>query len=55
MRFISSTKKKYSVQRQALINQINRITPDFDKKSSPQSIKLIMNLKKHHVNKYENT
>ena len=30
---------KYSVQRQAFINQINRIIiPDFDKKSSPESI-----------------
>ena len=43
--------KKYSVQRQAFINQINRIIPDFDKKSSPESIKLIMNSKEHHVNK----
>ena len=42
---------KYSVQRQAFINQINRIIPDFDKKSSPESIKLIMNSKEHHVNK----
>ena len=33
------------------INQINRIIPDFDKKSSPESIKLIMNSKEHHVNK----
>ena len=39
------------VQRQAFINQINRIIPDFDKKSSPESIKLIMNSKEHHVNK----
>ena len=28
-----------------------RIIPDFDKKSSPESIKLIMNSKEHHVNK----
>ena len=42
---------KYSVQRQALIDQINRIIPDFDKKLSPESIKLIMNSKGHHVNK----
>ena len=45
---------KYSVQRQvrqAFINQINRIIPDFDKKSSPESIKLIMNSNEHHVNK----
>ena len=41
---------KYSVQRQAFINQINQIIPDFDKKSSPESIKLIINLKEHHVN-----
>ena len=42
---------KYSVQRQAFINQSNRIIPDFNKKSSPESIKLIMNSKEHHVNK----
>ena len=42
---------KYSVQRQAFINQINRIIPDFDKKSSPESVKLIMNSKAYHVNK----
>ena len=42
---------KYSVQRQAFINQINRIIPEFDKKSSPESIKLIMNSKEHHINK----
>ena len=42
---------KYSVQRQAFIDQINRIILDFDKKSSPESIKLIMNSKEHHVNK----
>ena len=29
---------KCSVQRQAFINEINRIIPDFDKKSSPESI-----------------
>ena len=57
---------KYSVQRQVFSNQINRIIPDnFDKKSSPESMKLIMNLKEHHVSKlvmrfvfscmYENT
>ena len=51
MRLISSIKKKNTVQRQAFINQINRITPDFDKKSSPESMKLIMNSKDHHVNK----
>ena len=42
---------KYSVKRQAFINQSNRIIPDFNKKSSPESIKLIMNSKEHHVNK----
>ena len=47
MRFISS----FNVQRQAFINQSNRIIPDFDKKSSPESIKLIMNSKEHHVDK----
>ena len=41
----------YSVQRKAFINQINRIIPDFDKKSSPESIELIMNSKEHNVNK----
>ena len=47
----TTTTNKYSVQRQAFINQINRIIPDFDKKSSPESIKLIVNSKEHHVNK----
>ena len=42
---------KYSVQRQAFINQINRIIPDFDKKLSPESVNLIMNSKEYHVNK----
>ena len=42
---------KYSVQRQAFTNQINRIIPDFDKKSSPASIILIMNSKEHHIDK----
>ena len=42
---------KYSVQRQAFINQSNRIIPDFNKKSSPESMKMIMNSKEHHVNK----
>ena len=42
---------KYSVQRQAFINQINRIIPDFDMKSSTESIKLIMNSKDHRVHK----
>ena len=53
MRFTSSTKKKNSntVQRQAFINQINRITPEFDKKSSPESMELIENSKNHNVNK----
>ena len=51
MRFISSTKKKNTtVQRLAFINQINRITPDFDKKSYPESMKLIKNSKNHNVN-----
>ena len=39
------------VQRQAFINKINRIIPDVEKKSSPESIKLIINSKDHHVNK----
>ena len=42
---------KYSVKRQAFINQINGIIPDFDKKSSPESIKLIMNSNEHYVKK----
>ena len=42
---------KYSIQRQAFINQINRTIPDFDRKSSLESIKLITNSKEHHVNK----
>ena len=42
---------KYSVQTQVFIYQINRIIPDFDKKSSAESIKLIMNSNEHHVDK----
>ena len=41
---------KCSVQRQAFINQINRIIPAFDKRSSPESMKLIMNSKEHRLN-----
>ena len=52
MRFISSfnvTNTQYR-DRHLLIKS-NGIIPDFDKKSSPESIKLIMNSKEHHVNK----
>ena len=52
MRFISSSNViNTQYRRQAFINQINRIIPDFDKKSTPESIKLIMNSQEHHVNK----
>ena len=52
MRFISSFNVTNTQYRdKVFINQINRIIPDFDKKSSPESIKLIMNSKEHHVNK----
>ena len=48
--FLLPKKNNNTVQRQAFINQINRITPDFDKKSSPESMKLIKNSKNHNVN-----
>ena len=51
MRFISSVSVRNTQYRQASINQINRIIPDFDKKSSLESIKLIRSSKEHLVNK----
>ena len=48
--FYQKKNNNNTVQRQAFINQINRITPDFDKKSSPESMKLIKNSKNHNVN-----
>ena len=51
MRFISSfTVINTQYRDRHSINQINRIIPDFDRKSSLESIKLIMNSKEHHVN-----
>ena len=50
MRFTSSF-NVINTHRQEFINQINQIIPDFDKKSSPESIKMIMNSNEHHVNK----
>ena len=51
MRFISSfTVINTQYKDRHSINQINRIIPDFDRKSSLESIKLIMNSKEHHVN-----
>ena len=37
------------VQRQAFINKINKIIPNVEKKSFPESIKLIINSKDHHL------
>ena len=52
MRFISSfTVINTQYRDRHSINQINRIIPDFDRKSSLESIKLITNSKEHHVNK----
>jgi len=42
---------KYSLQRQIFLNQINEIIPDIERKSTPESIKLLMNSNDYHVHK----
>ena len=42
---------KYTLQRQTFLNQINRIIPDIERKSSSERIKLLMNSNDYHVNK----
>ena len=42
---------KYSLQRQTFFNRINEIIPDIERKSTSESIKLLMNSNEYHVNK----
>ena len=42
---------KYSLQRRTFLNRINKITPNFKRKSTSESIKLLMNSNDYHVNK----
>ena len=42
---------KYSLQRRTFFDRINEIIPDFERKSTSQSIKLLMNSNDYHVNK----
>ena len=41
----------YSFQRKTFLNQLNEIIPALDRKSTSESIKLLMNSNDHHVNK----
>ena len=42
---------KYSSQRQTFLNRINELIPNFERKSTSESIKLLMNCNDYHVNK----
>ena len=42
---------KYSLQRQTFLNRINEIIPDIERKSTSESIKLLMKSNDYHVNK----
>ena len=42
---------RYSFQRDTFLNKINEIIPDFERKSTSESIKLLMNSDDHRVNK----
>ena len=42
---------RYSFQRETFLNRVNEIIPDFDRKSTSESINLLMNSNDHHVNK----
>ena len=42
---------RYSFQRETFLNRVNEIIPDFERKSTSESIKLLMNSNDHHVNK----
>ena len=43
--------RKYSLQGQTFFNRINEIIPDTERKSTSESIKLLMNSNDYHVNK----
>ena len=42
---------RYSFKRDTFLNKINEIIPDFERKSTSESIKLLMNSDDHRVNK----
>ena len=42
---------KYSLQRRTFLNRINELIPNFERKSTSQSIKLLMDSNDYHVNK----
>ena len=42
---------KYSLQRRTFLNRINEIIPDFERKSTSESIQLLINFNDYHVNK----
>ena len=42
---------KCTLQRQTFLNRINEIIPDTERKSTSESIKLLMNCNDYHVNK----
>ena len=42
---------KYSSQRRTFLNRINELIPNFERKSTSESIKLLMNCNDYHVNK----
>ena len=44
---------RYSFQRETFFNRINEIIPDFERKSTSESIKLLMNSNDHRVNKLQ--
>ena len=45
---------RYSFQRDPFLNRVNEIIPDFERKSTSESIKLLMNSNDHHVDNLEN-
>ena len=42
---------KYSLQRRTFLSRINEIIPNFERKSTSESIKLLMSSNGYHVNK----
>ena len=42
---------KYSLQRRTFLNRINELIPNFERKSTSESIKLLMDSNDYHVNK----
>ena len=42
---------KYSLQRRIFLNRINEVIPNFERRSTSESIKLLMDSNDYHVNK----